>query len=741
MSNKKILPMFLVLLCLLPALAAGQGSIGPLEKLEEVGQAVFRGASVTRLFQAGDLAYFTVAGSYTDQTLWRSDGTPEGTFQLDVIGNPQSLSPKFWASDGSTIYYLAPAAGRFPFYGLRRSDGTVEGTGELVSANPPLTFGLDSGGANPPTALKVPELGLMFLSMGQGTGVELWASDGTPEGTRLVKDINPEDSSTPSFLTAFNGELYFLASLPQGRELWRSDGTAAGTEQVEEFHHLGTGVLALEVVGDALFLLGQTASGVELWVSDGTGAGTTRSLFLPSTQLAGHAAADGRLFFAVENSVTQQKELWVAEGDLSAPVQVLATNAPGPFEILALGGGAVFTLAGEPWRSDGTPEGTRQIIDLCTGPCSSSPDLVAVHGGRVLFLAENGGTGREPWLTDGTVVRPVGDLCPGPCGSEVRQSGEVNGWLVVQTSDHIWMSDGSLNGAFRIDGPLEGSIRTAILPFSGRLLVATENTFFQGTLWSLPVTAPLPPETWPDVWHTSPKVPGFRFRVRIEGQSVSRPDLLCIPRTLCVGGSFRGPLDVFLRVSGPKPDGSVWPAAVKLTTAAVDVWIHQVSTGYVRHHRLEGADPGSPVLPGVLDRGFFPADPAVPLFSVEEAAAPRPPSGPWVSYKSIKGFRVKARYASGGKVRTMRQETCLPGTFCLSGPVKGLTDLLVRLNPQPDGDVSPTVARFVPGRVEVWIEQTKTGTVRYYRLDAVPPGSLALNGYVDWEGFRKSSRR
>ncbi|HET9227370.1 MAG TPA: hypothetical protein VFR31_11935, partial [Thermoanaerobaculia bacterium] len=160
-------------------------------------------------------------------------------------------------------------------------------------------------------------------------------------------------------------------------------------------------------------------------------------------------------------------------------------------------------------------------------------------------------------------------------------------------------------------------------------------------------------------------------------------------------------------------------------------------TGYVRHHRLEGVDPSSTVLPGVLDRGFFPANPFIPALSVAEAAVPKPPSGPWISYKAAPGFRVKARYASGNKLRDMRQESCLPQTFCLGGPVKGQADVLVRMVRQPDGHFIPMVARFIPARVEVWVEQTKSKAVRYYRLEGVPPGVLAVNGYVDWEGFKK----
>jgi ELWxxDGT repeat protein len=53
-------------------------------------------------------------------------------------------------------------------------------------------------------------------------GRELWVSDGTTEGTAIVKDINPgEDDSDPGALVSVNGRLYFAADDgTHGRELW-----------------------------------------------------------------------------------------------------------------------------------------------------------------------------------------------------------------------------------------------------------------------------------------------------------------------------------------------------------------------------------------------------------------------------------------------------------------------------------------------------------------------------------------
>jgi ELWxxDGT repeat protein len=65
-------------------------------------------------------------------------------------------------------------------------------------------------------------------------GQELWKTDGTPEGTVLVKDISPGRLSAEPFrLRATKDWVYFDAATSfQGRELWVTDGTAEGTRLV-----------------------------------------------------------------------------------------------------------------------------------------------------------------------------------------------------------------------------------------------------------------------------------------------------------------------------------------------------------------------------------------------------------------------------------------------------------------------------------------------------------------------------
>jgi ELWxxDGT repeat protein len=127
--------------------------------------------------------------------------------------------------------------------------------------------------------------GKLFFVADNGTaGQELWTSDGTPEGTCMVKDIRPGAvGSEPYGLYAGGTRLFFGADdgSGSGSELWVSDGTAGGTRMVKDIYP-GSGSSywghngALYYNGVFYFQAEDATTGVELWRSDGTEAGTYR---------------------------------------------------------------------------------------------------------------------------------------------------------------------------------------------------------------------------------------------------------------------------------------------------------------------------------------------------------------------------------------------------------------------------------------------------------------------------------
>src|SRR4029079_17207230 len=108
---------------------------------------------------------------------------------------------------------------------------------------------------------------------------ELWKSDGTVDGTTIVKNITAGGSSTFSSQTLhhfinFGGTLYFTRYTGNAIQLWKSDGTSDGTVQVTSFS-ANSSARWLTVVGSKLFFTTSTVTtGEELWVSDGTAGGT-----------------------------------------------------------------------------------------------------------------------------------------------------------------------------------------------------------------------------------------------------------------------------------------------------------------------------------------------------------------------------------------------------------------------------------------------------------------------------------
>src|SRR5215207_3735425 len=122
---------------------------------------------------------------------------------------------------------------------------------------------------------------IVFFGASDGIhGFELWRSDGTPVGTRLVADVCPGScASLPRNLAVAGGKVFFVADDGfHGPVLWTSDGTPAGTALVKDLVPPGNlstpihGLVALN--GKLLFAVSPYGLRHQLWKTDGTAAGT-----------------------------------------------------------------------------------------------------------------------------------------------------------------------------------------------------------------------------------------------------------------------------------------------------------------------------------------------------------------------------------------------------------------------------------------------------------------------------------
>ncbi len=79
----------------------------------------------------------------------------------------------------------------------------------------------------------------LLFSANNGTvlGHELWRTDGTEDGTQLVRDIfEGSADSLPQEFVNIDGTVYFSARSELGRELWKSDGSFDGTVLARIIH-------------------------------------------------------------------------------------------------------------------------------------------------------------------------------------------------------------------------------------------------------------------------------------------------------------------------------------------------------------------------------------------------------------------------------------------------------------------------------------------------------------------------
>ena len=194
---------------------------------------------------AGGNVYFTAIDETVSQALWRSDGTPAGT---SLILSPRGDYNDDGQDDQQSISLLTEANGRLffdvtyyapfvsPNFGeaLWRYDPATGKGIKLADVN--ILNAYQDSASNFPDTFTVIGDTVFFLNYELAHGTEVWKSDGTPQGTVLVKDIAPgSDSSRPGYLTNVDGTLYFWTDPTDGpKQLWKSDGTAAGTVAVAE---------------------------------------------------------------------------------------------------------------------------------------------------------------------------------------------------------------------------------------------------------------------------------------------------------------------------------------------------------------------------------------------------------------------------------------------------------------------------------------------------------------------------
>lgn len=451
-------------------------------------------SQVSRITVSGNKIFFRADdGGFYGQELWVSDGTQAGTFMVKDISPFGSSTPSFLTDVNGTLYFFAT------YYSnadeLWKSDGTSEGT-TLVT-----DFYFELGSSNATQLTNVN--GHLFFVLDQFSP-ELYTSDGNPGGTHLVKDINPFGGSNPSQLTAVNNLLCFAADDGTGKQVWVSDGTDAGTFKannpdnilVNDFY--GT---QFAVKNNNVYFSGDINDGDGSRLCTYNTANATGKVraskdinpgFL-SNNLYNIINVNGTIFFTVFNGIDQV--LWKSDGTMTGTVQVKDINPGGRNVYLYkdfenANGTLLFSFYDdangyEVWKSDGTEQGTVIVKEINPGVYSSQAANITYTGNSIsLFEATNGKKGLELWKTDGTdagttLVKDINTSTSGSSNPYALTPSVDNSKLFFVATDpqygtELRITGESEQGVHVVNDLLNGSFSSA--PF---LLVNFKNeTFF-----------------------------------------------------------------------------------------------------------------------------------------------------------------------------------------------------------------------------------------------------------------------
>jgi ELWxxDGT repeat protein len=204
---------------------------------------------------------------YNIPRLYVTDGTPSGTHKVKDI-----YASSLGTTMDGVLYFLGSTnliVGGPSDLSLWRSDGTEEGTYQLKNIAPILRNTLAD-------EFVVYNGALYFTAIDEEHGIELWKTDGTTDGTVIVKDIYPGPySSNCASLIVSDGKLFFTANDGvHGTELWQTDGTETGTIFLGDVNPGSAGAFALQtpyvtnyVALDNRVFYASTASpfGQEIW--------------------------------------------------------------------------------------------------------------------------------------------------------------------------------------------------------------------------------------------------------------------------------------------------------------------------------------------------------------------------------------------------------------------------------------------------------------------------------------------
>ncbi|MES2836451.1 MAG: choice-of-anchor Q domain-containing protein [Bacteroidota bacterium] len=249
---------------------------------------------------------------------------------------------------------------------------------------------------------------------------ELYEYNGT---TATKININATGSSSPSGLIVFNNKLYFTADNgTNGSELMVYDPTTPTSATLVTDINPGANssfISSLAVFNNKLYFNADNGiNGSSLWECSTTNV-TSIVTGGAGIQPLGFTVYNSELYFKA-NDPTNGDEVWKYDGtNPPSMVQDIRSGSVGsfPMSFIVYNGILYFNAddginGGELWKYNGTT--ATLAADINTSPASgSNPSEFAVFNNKLYFAADEGINGTELWQFNGTTASMAHDIYPG----------------------------------------------------------------------------------------------------------------------------------------------------------------------------------------------------------------------------------------------------------------------------------------------------------------------------------------
>lgn len=406
----------------------------------------------------------------------RTDGSVQGTVAVAAVENAYGTR------------YLATVNGKILFrfdideYGteLGVSDGTIASSVLLKDIIP------GSESSDPKTIGVIGET-LYFSAKNASGGLEIWKTDGTEEGTTLIKEVvGPNEygyiDARRQDIWVNNNFLFFTFYNRQtGSELWRIDGATDDIRMLKDIiPGSNSGIYSYDLIDEnrvvigtnTLFVASMGSDSRAIYVTDGTEQGT-HNVFDSSANIINTTTPvlfKNKAYFIAENSA-KEKFLYQSDGTISGTIKLFPCSAGRIYSLLDKLFFASQSISADTIElsvSDGTEANTKQLISVPTSSTSLYSFKSYKIDNKVYFevdrkIYETSGTPESTVLSiDG--LSPLGGNISGSTAEFAESRGSVIAQLVVSASDdktydiQLWKTKGTESSTVLMRGNFSATL-------------------------------------------------------------------------------------------------------------------------------------------------------------------------------------------------------------------------------------------------------------------------------------------